>query len=90
MKNLPVETIKIDKSFILNLSTDENDQQIVHTILSLAGIFELNVVAEGVEDAESLNILKEWGCDVAQGYYISRPLKREDLEDWLLTTPYHE
>ena len=90
LKNLPVETIKIDKSFILNLSTDENDQQIVHTILSLAGIFELNVVAEGVEDAESLNILKEWGCDVAQGYYISRPLKREDLEDWLLTTPYHE
>ncbi len=90
LKNLPVETIKIDKSFILNLSTDENDQQIVHTILSLAGIFELNVVAEGVEDAESLNILKEWGCDVAQGYYISRPLKREDLEAWLLTTPYHE
>ncbi|GEA13675.1 bifunctional diguanylate cyclase/phosphodiesterase [Alteromonas sp. KUL49] len=86
LKNLPVDTIKIDKSFILSLSSDENDQQIVHTVLSLAKVFELKVVAEGVEDQESMEILKEWGCDIAQGYHISRPLAKAALEEWLHTS----
>ena len=90
LKNLPVKTIKIDKSFILSLASDENDQQIVHTVLSLAAVFNLKVVAEGVEDIASLTILKDWGCDVAQGYYISRPLKLADLEEWLQNTPFGE
>ncbi|AXT40485.1 GGDEF domain-containing protein [Alteromonas sp. BL110] len=90
LKNLPVKTIKIDKSFILSLASDENDQQIVHTVLSLANVFNLKVVAEGVEDLASLDILKEWGCDIVQGYYISRPLNRSDLEDWLQNTPFGE
>ena len=90
LKNLPVKTIKIDKSFILALASDENDQQIVHTVLSLANVFNLKVVAEGVEDVASLKILKDWGCDIAQGYYISRPLNRSDLEDWLQNTPFGE
>ena len=90
LKNLPVKTIKIDKSFILSLASDENDQQIVHTVLSLASIFNLKVVAEGVEDETSLDILKGWGCDVAQGYYISRPLKVADLETWLRNSPFGE
>jgi EAL domain-containing protein (putative c-di-GMP-specific phosphodiesterase class I) len=90
LKNLPVKTIKIDKSFILALASDENDQQIVHTVLSLASVFNLKVVAEGVEDVASLKILKDWGCDIAQGYYISRPLNRSDLEDWLQNTPFGE
>ncbi len=90
LKNLPVKTIKIDKSFILALASDENDQQIVHTVLSLASVFNLKVVAEGVEDVASLEILRDWGCDIAQGYYISRPLNRSDLEDWLQNTPFGE
>jgi diguanylate cyclase (GGDEF)-like protein len=90
LKNLPVTTIKIDKSFILALASDENDQQIVHTVLSLASVFNLKVVAEGVEDVASLEILKEWGCDIAQGYFISRPLNRSDLENWLQNTPFGE
>lgn len=90
LKNLPVKTIKIDKSFILSLASDENDQQIVRTVLSLANVFNLKVVAEGVEDAASLDILKEWGCDIVQGYYISRPLNCADLENWLQNTPFGE
>ncbi|QDG38415.1 EAL domain-containing protein [Alteromonas mediterranea] len=90
LKNLPVKTIKIDKSFILSLASDENDQQIVRTVLSLANVFNLKVVAEGVEDAASLDILKEWGCDIAQGYYISRPLNCADLKNWLQNTPFGE
>lgn len=90
LKNLPVTTIKIDKSFILNLATDENDQQIVHTVLSLAHIFDLDVVAEGVEDEESLSLLQNWGCDIAQGYFISRPQSADHLIDWLGETPYQD
>ena len=90
MKNLPVDTIKIDKSFILSLAIDDNDKQIVHTVLGLATAFDLKVVAEGVEDEMSLNILKEWGCDIAQGYFISRPLAKDALEEWLENSPLGE
>lgn len=90
LKNLPVDTIKIDKSFILSLATDDNDKQIVHTVLGLASAFDLKVVAEGVEDEMSLNILKEWGCDIAQGYFISRPLAKDALEEWLENSPLGE
>lgn len=88
LKHLPVKTIKIDKSFILGLASDENDQEIVKTVLRLANSFELKVVAEGVEDSVSLQILKEWGCDIAQGFYISRPLNKSDLEAWLQNSPF--
>ena len=67
-----------------------NDQQIVHTVLGLADAFNLKVVAEGVEDEVSMNILKDWGCDIAQGYFISRPLPRADLEAWLENSPFGE
>ena len=88
LKTLPVNTIKIDKSFVLNLATDDSDQQIVRTILNLANVFALDVVAEGVEDETSFNILQEWGCDIAQGFYISRPLVRTALYEWLASSSY--
>ncbi len=88
LKMLPVQTIKIDKSFVLKLATDENDQLIVKTVLNLASAFNLSVVAEGVEDEVSLNLLKDGGCDIAQGYFISRPLSVPALYEWLATTTY--
>ncbi len=88
LKHLPVTAIKIDKSFVLNLSSDTDDQQIVHTVLSLSNIFDLKVVAEGVEDAEAMQLLTEWGCDTAQGYFITRPLSLPDLISWLENTEY--
>ena len=90
LKNLPVSAIKIDKAFVLNLSTDTEDQQIVHTVLSLSNIFDLEVVAEGVEDANAMEILADWGCDTAQGYYISRPLPLGGLIDWLASSEYYQ
>jgi len=90
LKNLPVSAIKIDKAFVLNLSTDTEDQQIVHTVLSLSNIFDLEVVAEGVEDANAMEILAEWGCDTAQGYFISRPLPLGGLIDWLASSDYYQ
>ena len=53
-------------------------------------MFNLKVVAEGVEDVASLEILKDWGCDIVQGYYISHPLSRSDLEDWFQNTLFGE
>lgn len=90
LKNLPVDTLKIDKSFVLNLSTDSDDQRIVHTVLSLATNFDLMVIAEGVEDERTLNILQEWGCAMAQGYYISKPQSVKDILLWLNSTPYRQ
>lgn len=82
LKSFPVDTLKIDKSFVLALSTNQDDRDIVETILQLATKFKLNVVAEGVEDPESLQILAELGCTWAQGFYMCRPIPLADLIEW--------
>lgn len=83
LQNLPVNTLKVDKSFVLNLHEQEGDKKIVQTVINLAHNFEMNVVAEGVENLESLHLLAKWGCELAQGYYICRPIKADDLLIWL-------
>jgi EAL domain-containing protein (putative c-di-GMP-specific phosphodiesterase class I) len=83
LKKLPVNTIKIDKSFVIGMVRDENDAAIVRTSVDLAHNLKLEVVAEGVENEETLNRLGEPGCDTAQGNYISRPLSAEELAVWL-------
>lgn len=83
LKKLPVNTIKIDKSFVIGMVRDENDAAIVRTSVDLAHNLKLEAVAEGVENEETLNRLGELGCDTAQGNYISRPLSAEELAVWL-------
>ncbi len=83
LKKLPVNTIKIDKSFVIGMGRDENDAAIVRTSVDLAHNLKLEVVAEGVENEETLKRLSEMGCDTAQGHYISRPLSTEELSVWL-------
>ena len=83
LKKLPVNTIKIDKSFVIGMVRDDNDAAIVRTSVDLAHNLKLEVVAEGVENEETLNRLSELGCDTAQGHYISRPLSAEELAQWL-------
>jgi len=82
LKSFPVNTIKIDKSFVLELSLNKDDKDIVETILALAKKFNLSVVAEGVEDKASLEILAQMGCDWAQGYYMCKPIPLEGLIKW--------
>lgn len=82
LKSLPVSELKIDKSFILKLNSERSDQQIVQTVLQLANSFGLGVVAEGVEDVESLTLLHQWGCQWVQGYYICKPIPLNGLVDW--------
>jgi diguanylate cyclase (GGDEF)-like protein len=80
LKALPVQEIKIDKSFVLNLATNKEDEILVRSTIDLGHNLGLKVTAEGVEDEESLNILNKYGCDTGQGYFISRPMPVEDIE----------
>jgi EAL domain-containing protein (putative c-di-GMP-specific phosphodiesterase class I) len=80
---LPVDEIKIDRSFVLKMSTNEGDRTIVRASIDLAHKFGKRVVAEGVEDTTTLRMLEEMDCDQAQGYLISRPLSAEHLAGWL-------
>jgi EAL domain-containing protein (putative c-di-GMP-specific phosphodiesterase class I) len=85
LKRLPVDEVKIDKSFVLNMEHDDNDAVIVRSIIDLARNLGLRVVAEGVETTTSWDALRDMGCDIAQGYVISRPLPTEQFEVWLTT-----
>ncbi|MDQ1630791.1 MAG: hypothetical protein QOC80_763 [Frankiaceae bacterium] len=82
LRMLPVKEVKIDKSFVRDMGTDESDAAIVSTIIGLARQLDLSVVAEGVEDEGSRDRLIELGCDVAQGYLFSRPLPADRLGAW--------
>ncbi len=81
---LPVDTLKIDRSFISGLPNDRASAQLVPTIINLARAFELVTVAEGVETPEQLAYLKRTGCDQSQGYLHARPMPAEQLETMLV------
>ena len=83
LKRLPIDEIKIDKSFILGMANDENDATIVRSTIDLGHNLGLKVVAEGIEDQTTWNLLTTWKCDFAQGYFLSRPLPAPDLKTWL-------
>ena len=84
LKRLPVDELKIDRSFVKTMTTDASDETIVRSTVDLARNLGLTVVAEGVESSEALEKLRELGCDLAQGYYTGRPMPAEDLTPMLL------
>jgi diguanylate cyclase len=84
LKKLPVNAVKIDKSFIIHMTEDKNDEQIVRSTIDLAHNLGLKVIAEGVENEAAWHRLLGLGCDEAQGYYLSRPLAPHDLTKWIL------
>ncbi len=83
LRRLPVDEIKIDKSFVLDMATNENDAVIVRSAIELAHALGLQVVAEGVEDAETWQRLAQLGCDAGQAYYVARPMPAEEMGRWL-------
>ena len=88
LRKLPVVQIKVDKSFVINMTQNEGDAKIVYSTIQLAHNLGLEVVAEGVETQEILDRLIKMGCDAAQGYYISRPIPAEELTRWLNESPW--
>ena len=82
LRRLPVQELKIDKSFVMGMQAGEGDAQIVRSTIDLAHNLGLSVVAEGVENADILERLRTLNCDEAQGYHISRPMPAKDFLDW--------
>ena len=79
LKRFPIDALKLDKSFVDGLPSDEDDVAIARAVIALAHSLKLHVIAEGVETAEQLAFLRDNGCDVIQGYFVSRPLPAADF-----------
>lgn len=82
LRHLPIDTLKIDRSFIRTLPEDSSDSQITSAILAMAKALGLKVVAEGVETPEQLDFLRQAGCDLGQGYYFAKPKPAHQLTPW--------
>jgi diguanylate cyclase len=83
LKRFPVQKLKIDKSFVKHAITDAQDSTIIRAIISMSQSLGLTVCAEGVEDKEQLALLESMDCDIAQGFYFSKPIPAEQLSEWL-------
>jgi EAL domain-containing protein (putative c-di-GMP-specific phosphodiesterase class I) len=86
IKKFPIDSLKVDQSFIADIPGDENDVAITKAIIALAQSLKLKVVAEGVENAEQLGFLREHICDQMQGYYCSKPLPEHEFVEFLRTS----
>jgi len=82
LKSLPVHELKIDKSFVMTMTTDRSNNLIVQSVVDLGHKLGLSIVAEGVEDEEALVALRGFGCDLVQGYHLSRPVPAPVLDAW--------
>ena len=83
LRRLPVHTLKVDKSFVIDMDSDEENASIVRATIDLAHSLGLSVTAEGVESAVVLDMLKGMGCDFCQGYYVGRPVTMDEMQVWL-------
>ena len=86
---LPIDELKIDKSFVLALQTDHRAEAIIRSTIELGRALNLSIIAEGAECAENLNQLRRLGADIAQGYHIAKPLTPEQLDDYLAQPTHH-
>ena len=82
LKQLPVDTLKIDQSFVYDICESNDDAAIVNAVIGLAHHFNLSVVAEGIESAQHMEFLRAHDCDIGQGYFIGKPLPPGDFLDW--------
>ncbi|NMO55229.1 EAL domain-containing protein [Actinoplanes sp. TBRC 11911] len=85
LKDLPVDELKIDRSFVMAMADDRSSRLIVHSVVDLGHNLGLRTVAEGVETAEALSTLAGYGCDIAQGYHLSRPIPGDEFDRWRAT-----
>lgn len=83
LARMPFSEVKIDKSFVMTAANTRESRQVIKSTIDLAHSLDMTVTAEGIETQESLQQLQEMGCDLAQGYYIARPMPKEQVADWL-------
>ncbi len=87
LHKFPINTLRIDRSFINRMDTDSGSREITRAIVSLAHHLHMDIVAEGVESLAQLLVLREFGCEYAQGYFVSKPLHSETIEALLEADP---
>jgi EAL domain-containing protein (putative c-di-GMP-specific phosphodiesterase class I) len=83
LRDLPIHEMKIDKSFVQRIAVDHRDRAVVRSAIELGHALDLAVVAEGVEDADTYAYLAREGCDLVQGFFVSKPLPADDFANWL-------
>jgi diguanylate cyclase (GGDEF)-like protein len=88
LKRMPVHTLKVDKSFVIDMDSDEENASIVRATIDLAHSLGLSVTAEGVESGVVLDMLKDMGCDFSQGYYVGKPIMLQEMQVWLSGRPH--
>ncbi|WP_133116058.1 EAL domain-containing protein [Malaciobacter molluscorum] len=84
LKKLPIDELKIDKSFVDDILDDEISRNMVQSIISIGKNFHMEILAEGIETIEQKRMLNDFGCDLFQGYYFSKPIKKQQLEEYIL------
>jgi EAL domain-containing protein (putative c-di-GMP-specific phosphodiesterase class I) len=82
LAELPVQTLKIDRCFVERLTESTNNARVVQSIIALGKAMELNVIAEGVETEQQLALVHTFGCDLAQGLFIGKPMQEQEFLDW--------
>jgi EAL domain-containing protein (putative c-di-GMP-specific phosphodiesterase class I) len=87
LKRFPLDALKIDRTFVRDLTVDANDAAITKAVIALAKALDLSTIAEGVEEEEQLAFLREQGCELIQGFLISRPMPAMDLGQFLESQP---
>lgn len=87
-QHIPATELKIDKSFVESLSENSQDLELIKIMVKIARKFKMSVVAEGVEDERTLDILREIGCNYAQGYHFSKPIPAREFEQWVAAWPH--
>ena len=83
LRELPVDTVKLDRSFVANCSNSDRDRAVLSSLIQLARSLDLHTLAEGAEDAEQLDVLTQLGCDAVQGYVVARPMEWNAFLAWL-------
>ena len=82
LAELPVQTLKIDQSFVRRLTNSVTNARVVQAIIALGKAMELTVIAEGIESEQQLKLVRKFGCDQAQGYLVARPMPEVEFLDW--------
>ena len=90
LKQLPITTLKVDRSFVMTMESNEDDAVIVRSTIALGRNLGLRVVAEGVESEDVVNELRDLGCDFAQGFHLGRPLARRRVRALDARAPAHK
>jgi EAL domain-containing protein (putative c-di-GMP-specific phosphodiesterase class I) len=89
LKKFPIDTLKVDRSFIKDVTWNQDDGAIVRAIVALAHTLKLKIIAEGVEDAEQVAFLEALGCDQYQGYFFSRPVPAHEIPKMIVAQTVH-